>query len=55
MISQASFEIYTTEIEKMRGKDTTPLTVTDLQNHQKRTSEVRSQMNAFFEEVLKPA
>jgi hypothetical protein len=52
-MSQASFEIYTTEIEKMRGKDTAPLTLKDLQNHQKRTSEVRSQMNAFFAEVLK--
>jgi hypothetical protein len=55
MMSQASFEIYTTEVENMRGKDTTPLTLEDLQNHQKRTSEVRSQMNVFFEEILKHA
>jgi hypothetical protein len=32
-----------------------PLRLKDLHNHQKSTSEVRSQMNAFFEEVLKPA
>jgi|HubBroStandDraft_6_1064221.scaffolds.fasta_scaffold307828_1 hypothetical protein len=54
MMSQASFEIYMTEIEKCRGKDTTPLKLKDLQNHQKRTSEVRLQMKVFFEEVLKP-
>jgi hypothetical protein len=53
-MSQASFEIYMTEIEKCRGKDTTPLKLKDLQNHQKRTSEVRLQMKVFFEEVLKP-
>jgi hypothetical protein len=60
MMSQHSFEIYTTEIEKMRRKkmsrkDTEPPILKGLQNHQKGTSEVRSQMNVFFEEVLKPA
>jgi hypothetical protein len=41
--------------KKMSRKDTEPLTLKGLQNHQKGTSEVRSQMNVFFEEVLKPA
>jgi hypothetical protein len=56
MTMQASFEIYTSQTEMMRGKESklSPLTLTDLQEHQKTTSQVRSQINMFFREVLEP-